>query len=220
MEKDNRKSKIIFIISISILLTGCSRNYIGTYHNSSNSNLYNSEIIIDNEYLTYKAMSDMLGNIIQKEKYLVKKDSIIVKFQDDPLILPYTLSYFDNQINGIKITLMPILTNDSIPPIVNVIVNDSIKYTSGRNDTILNIKRLKKIHFEDVGLKFVKDTTITFLNETANVFKIRLKNKYDVPVLKKNGTIKYLIDNKKLYLLDYDKSVNNYVRSNKYYLKR
>ncbi|PAM94947.1 hypothetical protein B4N84_10915 [Flavobacterium sp. IR1] len=220
MEKDNRKFQIIFTFLISVIFASCSTGYIGIYYSKNNSNLYNSEIKIDDEYLTYIATSDMLGNVIQKEKYIVKKDSIIVKFENDVSTKPYILSSFDHQINGVKITLLSILKNDSIPPIANVIVNDSIYYTSGRNDTILNISRLKKIEFKDIGLNFIQDTTINFPNEIGNVFKIRLKTKNDLPVLEKNGTVKYLINGKKLYLLNYDKLIRKYTRNSSYYLKR
>ncbi|WP_428229471.1 hypothetical protein [Flavobacterium sp.] len=219
MENDKIKFQIIFII-LSIFTNSCSSNYVGHYYSKNNSSLNKSEIEIDSEYLIYKASSDMLGTVIQKEKYLIDKDSLIVKFKTDSLVNPFVVSHFDSQIKGIKINLVSILTNDSIAPVANVTINDSIKYISKSNDTILNIARLKKIEFNDVGLNFIRDTIINFSNNNDNVFKIRLESRNELPVLEKSGTYKYLIKGRKLYILTYDKLINKYIKTERYYIKR
>lgn len=220
MEKTKIKLFTILLI-ISILITSCKTNFLGHYYNRINSATYNSEIEISEDYLIYKASSDMLGTVIQKEKYVTQKDFIIVDFKINKTTKTVIISSYDKTINGTKIKLLPILTNDSITPVVGITLNDTIKYLSNGNDTILNITNLKKIEFKDIGLNFIKDTIINFPNNNNNnVFKIRLEGKNEIPVLSEKGLVKYLVRGKKLYVLTFDKSSNKYKKTEQYFFKR
>jgi hypothetical protein len=212
---------IFFIITTLIFITSCNKSYLGIYQSTKNNNLYNSKIEIDSSNLSYTASSDMLGTVVQKVPYSIFDNSIIANFNINNTIKSSVNSYFDNKIDGVKISISSVSSNANSPAFSYVIINDSIKYIAQKKDTVFNKFKLKKIELEDRGLEFIKDTVLVFSKKNKdNVFEINLKSKDQLTVLNENGKVKYLINGKKLFVYNYDTLQKKYNKTNRVYLKQ
>ena len=210
---------VIIILSL-VFVTSCSKSYFGTYQSSSNSNLYNSYIQIDSNLLIYGASSDMLGTVVQKVQYYKLDDSIFLSFDNQNPLKSSINSYYNDKINGIKITVSTDSDKNNNSIFCDIIINDSIKYIAKIKDTIFSRFKISKIELKDRGLEFIKDTIVTFSKKSiANVFEINIVDNDHIPVLNEKGKFKYLINGRKLILHKYDTLQKKYMKTDRIYLK-